>query len=534
MKHSRDLNSALPILHSALRRLVALVVAEVFLCSMILPAWAIPSPPTNSMLRPVTAKDGGTATDLSQELNPMQARDGGGKSERYLVESIEKALRRHREAVRVYREMLMEGILENKDDIRWRRSQEILEWLENAMPQIEKKGILAFMRSTTIPLRKNEGLSQLTTHFEEVGSALIEQPLRLNRRQIFIVPKSSPWLDVLGFNRYGTLIITGKYIHAKVPKERMVFLLEQPGEVASGALIHELWHFAGVLPRISKDAYLGSFLSEGVTEYLTRRTIQQMGLKSDHESYHFETAFAKVLSEQLGPNGIQILFRVFTQADTAPLKKVFGERAGLFSKMLTRYNTRGWEFLSSDVNPQLRELPLLILEDTTFRVETFEAFEKVLEMLIDVNDPTMGVDSIKIFSDHGVKEKDLERYDKKLDRALRLYWTAPYVKKLAEEMIQGKKRDDEIFDKLAQRYHEAIQALLRDRDQPDGQVPDGGHKTEPQRPITALLTQGPTGARDGGRKTTLEQISHQDLPQASSLLQEIESRSDLLLPAQGI
>ena len=65
--------------NSALRRLVALVVAELFVCSSILPAWASASLQTDlSPLRPVSARDGGgTVKKLRQELNPTQAKDGG-------------------------------------------------------------------------------------------------------------------------------------------------------------------------------------------------------------------------------------------------------------------------------------------------------------------------------------------------------------------------------------------------------------------------------------------------------------------------
>ena len=64
--------------HSALRRLLALVVAEAFLCSSILPAWA--TSPTNSHLRPASvARDGARRENLIQELKPTVAKDGGEK-----------------------------------------------------------------------------------------------------------------------------------------------------------------------------------------------------------------------------------------------------------------------------------------------------------------------------------------------------------------------------------------------------------------------------------------------------------------------
>lgn len=68
--------------HSALRtpnffstRLISLLVAELFLFSSVLPAWALQT--NSSHLRPSAAKDGATRNNLRQELKDTQARDGG-------------------------------------------------------------------------------------------------------------------------------------------------------------------------------------------------------------------------------------------------------------------------------------------------------------------------------------------------------------------------------------------------------------------------------------------------------------------------
>ena len=75
-------------------RLVSLVVAEVFVCSSILPAWAL-QPSDLSTLRPVTVKDGGDRfEDLGRDLDV--ARDGGDSvlmNERFWYFSIENILR---------------------------------------------------------------------------------------------------------------------------------------------------------------------------------------------------------------------------------------------------------------------------------------------------------------------------------------------------------------------------------------------------------------------------------------------------------
>ena len=81
------LHSAFRIPHSALRRLLALVVAEAFLCSSILPAWATPIPQKNlSTLRPSAARDGGNLQGLKKDLGIQKsaaARDGGRLVEKW-------------------------------------------------------------------------------------------------------------------------------------------------------------------------------------------------------------------------------------------------------------------------------------------------------------------------------------------------------------------------------------------------------------------------------------------------------------------
>lgn len=61
------------------RRLLSLIVAEVFVCSTVLPAWTTPLPhPESSTLRPVSSRDGGL-NQLKEELgaNKVRAGDGG-------------------------------------------------------------------------------------------------------------------------------------------------------------------------------------------------------------------------------------------------------------------------------------------------------------------------------------------------------------------------------------------------------------------------------------------------------------------------
>lgn len=62
-------------------RFMSLLVAEAFLCSSVLPAWATPLPPVNrSALRPAVARDGGDMDGLKKDLGVderLAARDGG-------------------------------------------------------------------------------------------------------------------------------------------------------------------------------------------------------------------------------------------------------------------------------------------------------------------------------------------------------------------------------------------------------------------------------------------------------------------------
>ena len=72
-------HSELRTLHSLLRRLFALVVAEVFFCSSVLPVSALQSSDL-STLRPVAARDGGNVADLEKEFwveGKTKAKDGG-------------------------------------------------------------------------------------------------------------------------------------------------------------------------------------------------------------------------------------------------------------------------------------------------------------------------------------------------------------------------------------------------------------------------------------------------------------------------
>ena len=456
-------------------RIISLLVAETFLLSSILPAWALQT--DQSHLRPsASAKDGSAQDELIQELKTKAARAAsaardGGKSK---AESTLSALVTNEIdwRLRFYRQKLRKApVFQFVDE-----SLEAMRWLTRARHAVQKRGFQNFLRASSLSLRDRTKTLKRVFRFEHAASRLLGKKIMIDPSRIFILPEDTPWFRYLWPEARGSSAVFSENPYEASEKEKGVVILIDDANKKE-ALPHELWHALGISGRrFRAHPFFGTFFAEGVTEYLTRVVSKKMGY-SYPLAYPANFAFVQELGKKLGRNETErsrFFYRLFASGNPRPLPEKLGAQYAVLEKVFVDL-----EAFAHGNDQNLEYLPLRIVQDPTFGWKEYKALKKIFGIVKKSGKrmrsyflnrlPPFDHNPTELITQETWKQYWFAMVREQLTDRLAMQW--------ARELAGGKRTAEEIEAILNKRLERVARRFDLSETTPNGAARDGGWRS---------------------------------------------------------